>query len=211
MVCGIGMDLCSVDRIKNLAHKESFIRKYFSKLEQEYIIAKGASADQTTAGMFAAKEAFVKMLGTGFINADLRSIEILHDKKGKPYICTNGWAKHAVEERFISCIFLSISHEQNIAGAYVLAEMSDECVSACRCWRNERQKLELLAEAIGCDITQLDAHRRLEDIPEYDYSARKKIGIMLKVKFHVRLDDLQISRFEQVDDILHAMQDNPGV
>lgn len=123
MVYGIGMDLCSVSRIKRLVHKESFIQKYFSENEQKYISEKGKSADQTVAGLFAAKEAFVKMLGIGFKCTELSAIEILHDRNGQPYFHVTAWAKEELEKRFISRIFLSISHEQDMAGAYVLAEI----------------------------------------------------------------------------------------
>lgn len=125
MIYGIGMDLCNVGRIRSLSYKGSFIIKYFSQTERIYIEEKGSAADQTIAGMLAAKEAFVKMLGTGFENMDLAAIEILHDTNGRPYYHPVRWAEQALRERFISDVFLSISHDGNIAGAYALAEVSE--------------------------------------------------------------------------------------
>lgn len=122
MIYGIGFDLCSIERIRNLTNKENFIKKYFSSREQKYILKSGSISDQTVAGMFAAKEAFVKMLGTGFVNFDLSALEILHTEKGMPYFYIDKWAAKEIEKRSISRIFLSISHEQDMAGAYVVAE-----------------------------------------------------------------------------------------
>ena len=96
MIGGIGMDLCDVNRIRTMSHthKQHFIQKYFSEIEQSYIYEKCISPDETVAGMFAAKEAFVKFLGTGFQTVDLPAIEILHDSNGKPYFHLSGWAKN---------------------------------------------------------------------------------------------------------------------
>lgn len=125
MIYGIGMDLCAVRRMEMLSNKDAFLNKYFSKKEQEYIVEKGASSDQTMAGMFAAKEAFVKMLGTGFENADLKAIEVLHGDHGEPYYNPKRWAEKALEQRGIASVFLSISHEKEMAGAYAVAETGD--------------------------------------------------------------------------------------
>ena len=122
MIYGIGFDLCSIERIRKLTNKEKFIKKYFSLREQKYILKSGNISDQTVAGMFAAKEAFVKMLGTGFENFDLSALEVLHTEKGMPYFHTDKWAANEIEKRSISRIFLSVSHEQDMAGAYVVAE-----------------------------------------------------------------------------------------
>ena len=75
--------------------------------------------------MLEAKETFVKMLGTGFENINLAAIEILHDINGRPYYHPVRWAEQALREKFISEVFLAISHDGNIAGAYALAEVSE--------------------------------------------------------------------------------------
>lgn len=128
MIYGIGFDLCSIERIRKLTNKETFIKKYFSLREQNYILKSGSISDQTVAGMFAAKEAFVKMLGTGFENFDLSVLEVMHTEKGMPYFQIDKWAENEIEKRAISRIFLSISHEQDMAGAYVVAEVSPNMI-----------------------------------------------------------------------------------
>ena len=123
MIYGIGMDFCEIKRIEKLANKEKFIRKYFSKQEEKYLYEKGKGINQTIAGMLAAKEAFVKMLGIGFINTELSKIEVLHGENGQPFLCINGWAKVEIEKRNISNVFLTITHDAQIAGACVIAEI----------------------------------------------------------------------------------------
>jgi len=71
----------------------------------EYIHGKGITADQTAAGLFAAKEAYFKALGTGIQISKLSEIEICHSELGTPYYKNN---PHAT---------LSISHTEKIAVA----------------------------------------------------------------------------------------------
>mgnify|MGYP003301254262 CR=1 FL=1 len=123
MIYGVGVDICSIEKIKRIQNKDSFLKKYFSDTEYKYIKEKGKKEDQTIAGLFAAKEALVKVLGTGFENFELTAIEVLHDIYGKPYYNFMGWAKEAIESRLITHIFLSISHDEGIAVAYAVAEI----------------------------------------------------------------------------------------
>lgn len=209
MVCGIGLDLCDINSIKNMSNKEGFIRKYLSIRESEYVEGKGKSADQTLAGMIAAKEAFVKMLGTGFENFDLAAIEVLHDSKGQPYFHLEKWAKKEVEKRFISRIFLSISHVRDIAGAYVVAEMTSDNIAPCREKLSEANKIEILANVIGSKT--LTADMKLCDVPEYDYVTRKRVAVMLEGKFNVLYTDRQMQRLNKVSDIMLLMCYEPDI
>lgn len=123
MIYGIGVDLCSIGRINRLLNKESFVRKFFSETEQDYLSGKKNTFDQTVAGLFAAKEAFAKVFGTGFVNMDLASIEVLHNENGKPYYNPKNWAKEVINQKNISNVFLTISHDGGIAIAYAVAEI----------------------------------------------------------------------------------------
>ena len=84
-ILGIGVDIIQNLRIKKLFKNKSFIKRTFGKNEIKR--AKNIkNKDNYYAKRFAAKEAFAKTLGTGFRqNLNLKDIEILNDKIGKPY------------------------------------------------------------------------------------------------------------------------------
>lgn len=122
MIIGIGTDLCEIDRMKKLMQDERFLERYFAEEERVYIRDRGRVAPDSMAGIFAAKEALVKALGTGFLNTELKEICVLHDHLGKPYLDLRGnMAMHAAQMN-ITDTHLSITHEGNMAMAFVVAE-----------------------------------------------------------------------------------------
>ena len=81
MIIGIGTDIAEVTRIAKSIEKKGFKEKVFSKMEIAYCEAKANKAESYTA-RFAAKEAFLKAAGTGWINElNLFEIEIVNDEK----------------------------------------------------------------------------------------------------------------------------------
>ncbi len=76
----VGTDIIRISRIEKSIKSEHFKTSVFTEKEIEY--CKNA---ESFAGIFSAKEAYFKALGTG-INKKLNNIEICHDDKGKPYI-----------------------------------------------------------------------------------------------------------------------------
>jgi holo-[acyl-carrier protein] synthase len=86
MICGIGNDIVEAARFTDISPR--LMSRLFSPAEQEYIAAHGHKA-RTMAGLFAAKEAVVKALGTGFSGIWPCEVEILHNDAGRP-ICTYG-------------------------------------------------------------------------------------------------------------------------
>ena len=84
-ILGIGVDIIKNKRIESLIKNKMFIKRTFGK--KELIISKKRINDiNFFSKRFAAKEAFAKALGTGFRdNLNLKDIEILNDKLGKPY------------------------------------------------------------------------------------------------------------------------------
>lgn len=122
MIVGVGMDVCEIARMEKLLVDGKFLGRFFSPEEQEYVENKGRGAAQTMAGIFAAKEALVKALGTGFTEGQLADICILHDKYGAPYYDLRGnYAQHAAQ-RHITNLHLSISHDGGVAAAVAIAE-----------------------------------------------------------------------------------------
>ena len=84
-IIGIGVDIIQNSRIKKLIKNKLFINRTYGKNEVKFS-KKKINKTNYFAKRFAAKEAFVKSLGTGFRNnLNLKDVEILNDKIGKPY------------------------------------------------------------------------------------------------------------------------------
>jgi len=94
MIIGTGVDIVQVERFRK-NHSTRFLQRVFSAYEQAYLSTKGA---ESMAGLFAAKEAVVKALGTGFSGFSPCDIEIMHKKSGKPYVRLHGRAKEVLKE-----------------------------------------------------------------------------------------------------------------
>ena len=120
MIRGIGVDVCEISRMDNMTVESRFVERYFSEDEKGYLMDKGVSFRQTLAGMYAAKEAFAKTLGSGVRGFELKEVEILHSVEGQPYYSISGSALEAQKERKIERVFLSISHEAGIAVAFAV-------------------------------------------------------------------------------------------
>lgn len=114
-----GVDIVNVNRISRIliGKKDRFYEKIFTEKEIEYISKKGHKPT-TIAGIFAAKEAVSKALGTGIGIVGWKDIEILHTSNGKPYV--NFTMKKIIDELGIVEIQLSISHEVDYAIAFVV-------------------------------------------------------------------------------------------
>ncbi|WP_333023885.1 holo-[acyl-carrier-protein] synthase [Wolbachia endosymbiont of Pentidionis agamae] len=120
MIHGIGTDIVYIPRILSILKKYGvkFLRRVYSQKEIE--ISKRYSSQEMCARYFAkrfaAKEAFVKALGTGFNNGiRMKEIEILNDLNGKPYINTRN---SLISEN--NAIYLSLSDNEDNAIAFVI-------------------------------------------------------------------------------------------
>ena len=124
MIYGIGTDIIEVDRIRKFISKgEAFKERVFTKKEVEYSDSHRDPAP-FYAARFAAKEAFVKALGTGFIDGIwFEQIEVYHVEQGKPEIRLSGKAKEVADEKGIKKIFISISHVKDWANAVAILEV----------------------------------------------------------------------------------------
>ena len=124
-ILGIGVDIVDNSRIAKSLKNKLFIKRIFSN--SEILIAKMAKDKKNYyAKRFAAKEAFVKSLGTGFRNnLNFNDISIVKDKLGKPSFIINEKIKKIVKKEFkISSFnfFLSISDEKKYSIAYVVLQ-----------------------------------------------------------------------------------------
>jgi holo-[acyl-carrier protein] synthase len=117
-VFGIGTDIVSVDRITQMLdrHGERFLSRCFRPGE---IVS---SAPASVAGRWAAKEAFLKALGTDVRGIPYRSIEVVKSAHGPVKLVLHGRANDALAAGGGAGIHLTISHEREFAVATVIIE-----------------------------------------------------------------------------------------
>lgn len=125
MILGIGTDIVRVDRLKrSIEQNEHFVDKIFTPLEIDYCDAR-ASRFQSYAARFAAKEAVMKAIGTGWDGRiNWIDIEVVRDSLGKPSIICHRASLAFMEQHGVTSIHLSLTHEQEYAIAYVILEQS---------------------------------------------------------------------------------------
>ena len=122
-VLGIGTDIVECLRIAQMIerHGELFITRVYTPREIEYCSSRKA-ATQHYAGRWAAKEAVLKAMGTGWARGiRWRDIEVVSDVSGKPSINLNGAAGDYCERLGVTEMLISISHCRSHATAYALA------------------------------------------------------------------------------------------
>ena len=122
MIRGIGLDLCEIRRMELAIAHPHFLVRVFSPEEQAYILSKGKMSGQTAAGLYAAKEAFLKAVGTGITSLNLCEIRVSHDEKGAPFYRMDDSRMARLSELGIRNAFLSITHEGGMAAAVCVLE-----------------------------------------------------------------------------------------
>jgi len=121
MIKGIGVDITEITRIAQLLEDTRFLERCFSGGERA-MLAERKEGTSGAAANFAAKEAFSKALGTGVRGFNLCDIEVLRDEAGKPYITLYNQAKAIADGMGITRIHVSLSHSNDNAIAFVMAE-----------------------------------------------------------------------------------------
>ncbi|MBK8302229.1 MAG: holo-ACP synthase [Pyrinomonadaceae bacterium] len=124
MIVSIGIDIAEVYRIRDtIARTPRFSARVFTDAEREYCESKGAAAAQSYAGRFAAKEAFLKALKTGWRGKIAwQDIEIILDENGAPSLNITGEAAVLLEKLGANRVHLSMSHTTEHAVAEVILE-----------------------------------------------------------------------------------------
>jgi holo-[acyl-carrier protein] synthase len=123
-ILGIGTDIVECLRIAQMIerHGELFITRVYTDDEIEYCSRRKA-ATQHYSGRWAAKEAVLKALGTGWRRGiSWRDVEIRNDRHGAPAVTLRAGARDVMEQAGIKRLHLSISHCRGYAVAYVIAE-----------------------------------------------------------------------------------------
>ena len=117
-----GIDLVEISRIEKLLKNPRFIKRVYSERELSRY-ADGNIPPQSAAGAFAAKEAFLKVLGVGIFDLPLCEISVMHRPSGAPYFLLSGKAEKLASMHGLYDIALSISHTDNYAAAVVFASI----------------------------------------------------------------------------------------
>ena len=124
-----GIDLVDFARIKKMVktHKDRFLDRVFTNSEQKYA-DRNKNRIEKLAGRFAAKEAILKLLGTGWRGKiKWTDIEVVNNSSGRPVVKLTGEVKEIANKMGIKQISISITHTANfaIASAVALAEQNN--------------------------------------------------------------------------------------
>ncbi len=124
VIVGTGIDIVDISRFDRFVEERNtlLLQRIFTPHEQEYCEARKKSA-QHYALRFAAKEAFLKALGTGLRQGlTWRDMEVVNDGYGKPELRLSGEAERLFACKGMKRCFLSLSHDGNCAVASVILE-----------------------------------------------------------------------------------------
>ncbi len=122
MIVGIGLDIVDTERVaRALAAPGGFAERVFTAGELE-ACASRADRIQALAARFAAKEACLKALGVGILEAALRDAEIVSGPTGAPELRLAGRLEARARTRGVRHAHVSLTHEPGFAAAVVLLE-----------------------------------------------------------------------------------------
>lgn len=122
MIYGIGIDIIKIKRMKDADKKwgRSFFEKFLSDDEIAYCFEKKEPYPSVSV-RFAAKEALIKAIGSE-IHVNMKDIEVVINKNGRPSIKTLGSLGDFLEKKKVRHCHLSLSHEREFGVACVVLE-----------------------------------------------------------------------------------------
>ncbi len=118
----VGIDIVEIERIEQAvsSYSDSFLHRIYTNTELAYC----NNRPSRLAARFAAKEAVLKMLGTGIQGANLKEIEIISTIEGKPVVQLYGKIKSKATTHNITELSVSLSHEKKYAIACVVGNVN---------------------------------------------------------------------------------------
>ncbi|MDZ4167899.1 MAG: holo-ACP synthase [Coriobacteriia bacterium] len=123
-IAGLGVDIVEIDRMREALRRHPRIReRLFSEEERAYCDARN-KPEIHYAMRFAAKEAVLKALGTGFSGMTFRDVEVVRDERGRPVPRLSGRAAEVAEAAGVVEMHLSLSftHTNAVASAMAITE-----------------------------------------------------------------------------------------
>ncbi len=127
MILGTGIDLAEVPRIRQSIERygDKFLRRVYTEHELGYVERK-ANKFERYAARFAAKEAGMKALGTGWRRGvTWHDFEVINLPSGRPTLRLHGIAKELAEKQGVRAIHLSLTHTRENGMAFVIFEGQD--------------------------------------------------------------------------------------
>jgi holo-[acyl-carrier protein] synthase len=124
MIFGIGTDIVATERFQRFLDKENtaLLERLFTTAERTRCLSRKDAAS-CLAARFAAKESFLKALGTGLRDGlSWLDMEVIHDELGKPELKLSGKAAQVIRGEAVAGIHLSMSHDGGNAIAMVVLE-----------------------------------------------------------------------------------------
>jgi holo-[acyl-carrier protein] synthase len=125
-ILGLGIDIVDRQRIERVLerHGDAFLRRVFLAGEVRVAADAGATRRAThVAGLFAAKEAALKALGTGWAHGvGFLQVEVLRHASGAPSLALHGEARRRADAQGVQQLWLSITHDGASAVAVVVLE-----------------------------------------------------------------------------------------
>jgi holo-[acyl-carrier protein] synthase len=124
MIVGLGLDIAEIDRIEAAIarHGAPFLERLFTPAEVAYC-ERHKNRYERYAARFAAKEAAMKALGTGWSHGvRWRDIEVTREPGGKPTLVLAGAAREIADRLGVKHIAMTITHSGNLAVAQVIFE-----------------------------------------------------------------------------------------
>jgi holo-[acyl-carrier protein] synthase len=124
LIVGTGVDLAEVNRIRSSFERfgERFRDRVFTPLEVAYV-EKKANKYERYAGRFAAKEAGMKAIGTGWKRGvTWHDFEVVNLPSGRPTLKLSGVAAEVAKHLGVTAIQLSITHTSELGMAHVILE-----------------------------------------------------------------------------------------
>jgi holo-[acyl-carrier protein] synthase len=124
MILGIGTDLAEVDRIRESIARfgDRFLNRIYSTGERAYAASK-ANPVERLAARFAAKEAGMKAIGTGWSQGvTWQDFAVVNEESGRPTLALHGAAKRKADAMGVKRVSLSLTHTSATALAVVILE-----------------------------------------------------------------------------------------
>ncbi|MGQ9647871.1 MAG: holo-ACP synthase [Thermodesulfobacteriota bacterium] len=123
-IFGIGIDIVNIERIERVMARwgDVFLGRVFTEKEI-FWCRQRAHPPECFAVLFAAKEAFLKAIGTGMRNGiRWTDIEVEHERSGKPHLSLRRKAQELLKKNRIHRVFVTLSHDRPCAVAHVILE-----------------------------------------------------------------------------------------
>lgn len=124
MIVGIGTDVARINRFEKAMarHGERFAERILG-CEERLAFRRRGQTPGFLAKRFAAKEAFVKALGTGIRHGiSWHDVQVTNDALGRPVFMLSGVAQRMVTDAGVTALHLSLSDESDVAIAFVVLE-----------------------------------------------------------------------------------------